>query len=92
MRLRNFNPHMNVRDIQTYESQFYTKPDVIDEPEHFQDQTPQLTLTSGAVSSDTEVSDPENPQEIVIPGEQAIAQLPATDDSAHTASSSHDSH
>ena len=75
MRLRKFIPHERLPDIQV---------DMNDEPDFFQDETPQLKPTTVAVSSDTEESDHENPQEIIIHLEPRTKLSPAIENSVHT--------
>ena len=91
MRLRKFILHENVPDIQVDESHFYTEPDVIDEPEHFHGETPQVTPTPAAFSSDTEESDHENPRNIIIHLELGITSSPTIDYSVHTTTSTQES-
>ena len=58
------HPRKNVPDTEVTESQFFNDPDVIDEAKLLNKETPHRTPT--VVSSNTEESDHENPQEIIM--------------------------
>ena len=73
------------------EANYYNDPKVSEEPELFHYKTPQLRPTPAAVSTDTEDSDHENSQDIIIALEPETPQSPATVNSVRTAPSSHES-
>ena len=66
--------HENVPNIWVDESEFYTDPDVIYEPELFNDEIPQWEAQPAVVTSNSEDSDTENPQEILLPLESETPQ------------------
>ena len=91
MRLRKFNPHEKVSDFQVDESQFFNDSAVIDEPELFSNETPLVTPTAEAVSSEPEESDHKNSEEIIIHLEPEITQSPKNDNFVHTTPSTQES-